>query len=415
MIPVFMSSSPKVSIGIPSYNHARFLPATIESVLAQTYPGVELVIVDDGSPDDSFRIAEAYAARHPSRVKVYTHTGRRNMGISATVNLCLEKSSGTYYIGLPSDDVLYPDAVERQVAFLERRDDVGFVYGYADVIDDEGRLTGKRIGVDISASANPLEHLLRSNDIVGPAIMFRRRCIDEAGAFDDSLIYSDWEYWFRLLAHWQIGFIDRPLVKYRVHGYNTSVGIPARTHLGYTLAVMSALRRKAPLIGGAVNAPPFLALLDLRLAHLFFHVGEEGEAARSLASAFSTHPALREDVARLAAWLHDARGETYDERPGGADGSDFSRWALSRLAPVAGETFTRRLGRDVKARGLAAAAYENYRTDLRRAGSLALDCLRADPRYARDRMLMTILFESLLGEKLATPLRGFKRRLLGSK
>ena len=89
-----MARCPLVSVCIPSFNHARFLPAAIESVLAQTYPHIELVIVDDGSTDASLEIAQSYASRQPERVKVFVHAGNARLGTSAAANLAIEKSIG---------------------------------------------------------------------------------------------------------------------------------------------------------------------------------------------------------------------------------------------------------------------------------------------------------------------------------
>ena len=104
-----MSHEPRVSVCIPSYNHAPYLPAAIESVLGQTFADFELVIVDDGSTDNSLEVAETYAARHPSKVRVHTHPGRLNRGISETVNLAYRLTRGEFWMGVPSDDVLHPD------------------------------------------------------------------------------------------------------------------------------------------------------------------------------------------------------------------------------------------------------------------------------------------------------------------
>src|SRR5581483_11395810 len=145
-----MPDNPPVSLCIPSYNHAQFLPAAIDSALAQTYRPIEIVVADDGSSDGSLAVARRYAARHPDLIRVHTHPGGANRGISATVNLAYAKSRGAYWSGLPSDDVLYPDKVARQVEYLEARPDLGFVYGYADLIDQSGRPLPGRWGDDLT-------------------------------------------------------------------------------------------------------------------------------------------------------------------------------------------------------------------------------------------------------------------------
>src|SRR4051812_1969316 len=104
---------PLVSVTIPSYNHARFLPEAIESVLAQTYDNIELIIVDDGSTDESLTIARDYAARFPEQIRVHTHPDGRNHGISKTANLALSLIRGKYWNGLASDDILLPTKIKQ--------------------------------------------------------------------------------------------------------------------------------------------------------------------------------------------------------------------------------------------------------------------------------------------------------------
>jgi len=123
-----MTCKPKVSICIPSYNHARFLPAAIESALAQTHKNIEIVIVDDGSTDNSLKIAGSYASKYPSIVFLHTHPGHCNRGISATMNLAAQKSTGEYWSTIGSDDVLYSNKTERQVAYLDKHPNVAWVY-----------------------------------------------------------------------------------------------------------------------------------------------------------------------------------------------------------------------------------------------------------------------------------------------
>ena len=249
-----MPHNPRVSICIPSYNHARFLQTALESALSQTYQDFEIVVVDDGSTDDSLRIATDYAARHPSIVQVFSHPDRGHQGISATVNLAFKKSRGEYWCGLPSDDVFYPYKLEEQVAFLETHRDIGFVYGYAATIDEAGHLLPEIMGADISASPDPVARLISGNAIWGMTVLARRDCVEKVGLHDETLVYSDWDLWIRILAHYKVGFMNRPLAMWRIHSNNTSIGNPSMI-LQYSMDLMKALLRKAPEIGGAFASP----------------------------------------------------------------------------------------------------------------------------------------------------------------
>jgi glycosyltransferase involved in cell wall biosynthesis len=300
-----MPTNPKVSICIPSFNHARFLAASIESALAQTFTDFEVVIVDDGSTDDSFQIAESYAARYPAKVRVFTHPDHRNRGISETVNLGFRLSRGEYYSGLPSDDCLYPDKIEKQVAFLDERPEFGWVYGYADYIDELGRQRPDLglFGEDITGAANPLSTLIQGNVIPGMSVLARRSCVEKVGEHDPSLVYSDWEFWVRMLALYKAAFLDRPLVMYRVHTYNTSVGIDSHVNLNRYLEVLTSLRRKAPDSQGDLAQPRIQAFLDLQLAYYHFLEGDSKAARLSLRSAFTADSTLAKDPLYLVHWL----------------------------------------------------------------------------------------------------------------
>jgi glycosyltransferase involved in cell wall biosynthesis len=229
-----MSTAPLVSICIPSYNHAQYLPATLDSALAQTYPNVEIIVLDDGSTDDSLKIARDYETRFPDKIKVFTHPNGANRGISQTVNAAFAHSSGKYWMGLPSDDILYPEKIEKQVTFLEKNPALGFVYCYVDYIDAEGKPVPGTFGKDITADEDPLRSMIRENFIPGMAILARREAIARIGEHDANLIYSDWDFWVRLFSMYRGGFIPESLIGYRVHNYNTSVAAPRAQQLAYT-------------------------------------------------------------------------------------------------------------------------------------------------------------------------------------
>ena len=116
-----MRRDPLVTVVIPSYNHACFLGAAIDSVLAQTYRELELVIVDDGSTDDSLLIAQSYAERFPTTIRVLTHSGRQHRGISATINATLVAARGEYWSAFASDDLLAPTKLAERLRARDLR------------------------------------------------------------------------------------------------------------------------------------------------------------------------------------------------------------------------------------------------------------------------------------------------------
>ena len=195
-----MPNDPKVSILIPSYNHAQFLPAAIESVLAQTYRNLELIIVDDGSSDNSLEVASSYAAKHPSIVRLFTHADRANLGISATVNEGFKQSTGEYFSGLPSDDMLMPDKVEQQVRYLQNHPDVGWVYAKVQLVDDEGNSLPHTFGHDVTNEGSAVERLVVANAVPGMSVLAKRECFERVGSHTPGLLYSDWEFWVRMAS-----------------------------------------------------------------------------------------------------------------------------------------------------------------------------------------------------------------------
>lgn len=213
---------PKVSVCIASYNHARFIGETLDSILAQTYRDFEIVVVDDGSTDNSLEILNSYAEKYP-QIRVFTHSNHENKGISVTANATIKKSRGEYISFIGSDDIWYPHFLEKQVDFLDKSD-VGFVYSKADCIDKTGKLLNKQIALEVSSKADLTAFLLTTNPVSAVTTTVKRKALEEIGLFDEKLIYSDWDLWIRLSFTHKIGFIDESLGNYRIHGNNTSVG-----------------------------------------------------------------------------------------------------------------------------------------------------------------------------------------------
>jgi glycosyltransferase involved in cell wall biosynthesis len=303
-----MNGDPVVTLCIPSYSHAQFLGAAIDSVLRQSMGDFELLVVDDGSTDGSLALALEYASCDP-RVRVLRHEGGANRGVTATVNAGFAAARGTYVASLAADDVLYPDSFARRVAPLEADSTLGFVYGRIEVLDPAGLPVGKIAGLAPEAicafdrTTDPLVSLLLHNYMPAPSVLMRRELLKRLGTFDERIYYVDWELWIRLLAHSRVGFVEGlPLAGYRIHGHaltpeDDAADLPRR------LDLYRALDEKASSVGGRFESPRIRALASLQRGAQAAELGEEGEAAAALRAAFDTDAALGGDVDFLFWWL----------------------------------------------------------------------------------------------------------------
>jgi glycosyltransferase involved in cell wall biosynthesis len=179
-----------VSVVIPCYNGARFLPEAIESCLRQTYRSVEVIVVDDASPDDCAAIAERFA-RQDRRVKVIRHP--KNTGVSRAFNTGFHAARGSYFTRLAQDDIFREDAIEALLLHLERNPEAGLAYADGQSIDENGAI---RKGPDILPDPS---RVLAWRNMVGLCVMWRREVWERIGGFNpDFDSAEDHEYWLRV-------------------------------------------------------------------------------------------------------------------------------------------------------------------------------------------------------------------------
>lgn len=387
---------PKVSVCVPSYNHAKFLPAALDSILAQTFQDFEIVIVDDGSPDDSLEIAQKYASAHPSVIRLLTHPGGQNRGISATVNLAFNNARGEYWMGLPSDDVLDINKLERQVSFLDQNSDYGWVYCYADCIDEDGNtIEGLPLfGSDITKDDDPLDTLLRQNKIPGMAALMRREVSARVGLHHEGLIYSDWHYWVRMTAAAKVGFINEPLIHYRIHKTNTSIGVDAKTNTQRCIDVTLTMRRDIEAGVIARDTPRLRALLELQLCYFAYCLDHKDEAASNLNRAFEVDASLLADAEYVRGWLsgwHTFGSELFVASD---NASGFTKWFVEHLPQKASTQLRKRVESEL----LAELALEQLSASPRKARQLAVRSLLKDPQRLSNRQLRRLALASIAGD-----------------
>ncbi len=206
-------NTPLVSVIIPCYNAERFLSETIESVLAQTYPEVEVIVVDDGSSDDTARVARSYPVRFICQ---------RNGGVSAARNHGIRQSRGKYVLFLDHDDRLLPHAVAVGVDLLEQNPDCSMAVGEHRYIGPNGEELGSS-----NKRAGTQDHylkLLEHNFVETPcSALHRRSSFFIAGMFDESLSGAeDHELYLRLARSSPIVAHDQEVSEYRQHETNSS-------------------------------------------------------------------------------------------------------------------------------------------------------------------------------------------------
>jgi GT2 family glycosyltransferase len=203
-----------VSIVIPCFNRARFLSAAIESVLAQTYPYIELVIVDDGSTDNT----EAVVARYPG-----AHFVRQdNCGVSVARNTGLSHSTGSFLVFLDADDRLLPPALATGLASLRVHPDCAIAFGRWRYISADG---SPQPGHELPCNGGDnYVALLRGNCIgMHAAVMYRRAVFESIGGFNPSLKgCEDYELYLRIARRHRVCFHDDVIAEYRRHGDNTT-------------------------------------------------------------------------------------------------------------------------------------------------------------------------------------------------
>lgn len=302
-----MGNGPLVSVCMPAYNYAALLPQAIESVLGQSYRHFELIVLDDGSTDESLAIARSYASSD-SRVTVLTHSGAAHRGINPTLNALLSMARGTYISQLAADDILLDGSIGLRVDALEANPDAGLAYGLTEILDADGRSTGRRGGLSPAAvcahdrTSDPFVSLLLHDFIPAPSVLIRRAVMQEVGSFDETVYYSDWELWIRIFAHRRLAFLPVPLAGHRVHGQALTPEY-AEADLPRRLGLYRCIDEKASAVGGRLAEPRIRALISLQHALTAARLGQIEDAKVRLLTALDVDRSLYADVEFLFWWL----------------------------------------------------------------------------------------------------------------
>lgn len=213
------SNRPLVSIVAACFNHAAFLEETLDSIAAQDYPNLELIITDDGSKDNSVPLIEQWMAK--ASIPTTLLANEQNLGICKTFNKGLAASKGKYFQVIACDDVMLPHKISTQVQALEQASAATvLVHTDALVLDKNSKLIHDSFhqfwNLKAIKGAPLLEQLIVQNSILAPSILMKRQVFVDLGGYDEQLCYEDWDAWLRLAAAgYDFLFLEEPLVYYR--------------------------------------------------------------------------------------------------------------------------------------------------------------------------------------------------------
>ncbi|MBQ3307375.1 MAG: glycosyltransferase [Bacilli bacterium] len=211
----------RVSIVIPVYNGSNYMKEAIDSALAQTYPNIEILVVNDGSTDDGTtdRIAKSYG----DKIRYFE---KENGGVSTALNLALKEMTGDYFSWLSHDDKYYPTKIEEQLSYLEKLPKNTILYTDYDVINENGDIISTVINNHRLLQKKPDYAVLRGA-VCGVSLLIPKKAFDDYGLFDEKYrCIQDYLKWYEMMKTYQFVHMDKVLAQSRVHGKQVTVTSP---------------------------------------------------------------------------------------------------------------------------------------------------------------------------------------------
>jgi glycosyltransferase involved in cell wall biosynthesis len=235
-------TSPALSVLMTVYQGASFLPATLDSVLTQTFTDFEFIALDDGSTDGTGAILEAYAARD-ARLRVLHNPV--NQGTTSAMNQLFPLARGRYVTRHDADDLSVRERFAQQVAFLDANPDIGMVSSLIGLIGSDGATLDEVRFASGNDHEAILERLYDYNCLCQGSVMFRRQCREAVGLYDENIRNSeDYDYWLRMVEITRVVKLPVQLYIYRDHQRSVSHQHYGKTQLGKAVGLEKALRRR---------------------------------------------------------------------------------------------------------------------------------------------------------------------------
>lgn len=221
------NNCPLVSIGVPFYNSEKYIIHTLESIRSQTYNNIELILINDCSPDGSQSIVDDWLSINRGFFSnVIELSNHQNRGLAYSCKALQQAATGTYFSKLDSDDIILPSKITAQVDCLNSNPEMAMVYSNAMLIDSEGHLFEldyfekqefKTVRNKIGPSGFVFTELLLEDFIPNPSVLVRKSILDVTGGYDETLFAEDWDLWLRIAKDHPIKFMEGLYSQYRIH------------------------------------------------------------------------------------------------------------------------------------------------------------------------------------------------------
>lgn len=398
---------PKISVIIPTYNHARYLPETIRSVTGQTYHDFEIIVVDDGSTDNTSRVVSTFG-------ESVRYIRQENRGLAGARNTGIRAARGEFIGLLDADDLWTPEYLERMLPPFESSRKVGAVYCGWQYMDAAGNLL-PRININVVPPEQTYEKMVYMDFLVPSGVMVRRECFDAVGYFDENLRFGneDWDMWLRILTKYHMVGVSAALAKYRISNESMS----AKWDLMEQSKRIVIAKHFGPEEDGGSNIHQIAyGGLYMSSALLYLQNGDVARGRSSLRRAFVTHPEIMNhlDTFYQVCLAHQPQGSrgVFEELDFEQIVQEFVHdmnavWGTDPLPPEL-------LSRQAEAYGnaylaLALIGYGCRR--MRLARQFAFKAVLVQPTLLFRRQVFALLIKSSLGSRLVSYVRHWRARL----
>jgi glycosyltransferase involved in cell wall biosynthesis len=282
-----MNVQPLVSVVIPTYNYARYVGEAVQSIFAQSYPNLEVIVINDGSTDDTLDVLKNLA--DDKRLIVHTQS---NQGCTNATNFGLKLSKGNYFAVCGSDDLWNRDHIRLLLDGLQRHAEAGLAFDNAEYFYNDSASSGCGLVVpqplsrELNDKIVPLQDVFERNWITACSFLVRRDVIDHVGLFDPTLYMTgDLHLIYRIAAYYPICFVDYLGVRIRVHGQNMSM---VKRHYEFGVKSLEDIQKNYPEVLEKIGKKRFARKLGkkyYRLGRYYERLGRLDEAKEAYRNA----------------------------------------------------------------------------------------------------------------------------------